>query len=114
MRSSLLAIPRKRGLAVGGTLVASAAVLAATWLLVPTTNAGAAVPPAPSGMTLVFSDDFNGTAGSGLNRTNWLYDSGHGYPGGAANWGTGEIETVTDSTANVFQDGQGHLAIKPI
>ncbi len=34
--------------------------------------------------------------------------------GGAPNWGTGEIETMTSSTANVFQDGQGHLLIRPI
>ncbi|MDQ1658269.1 MAG: hypothetical protein QOD41_3352, partial [Cryptosporangiaceae bacterium] len=54
------------------------------------------------------------TAGTGLNKSNWMYDLGHGYHCGAANWGTGEIETATDSTANVFQDGQGHLAIKPI
>ncbi|GAA4592623.1 hypothetical protein BJY16_000696 [Actinoplanes octamycinicus] len=77
-------------------------------------QAEAAVPPPPSGMSLVFSDDFTGAAGTGLNRSNWLYDIGTGYPGGAANWGTGEIETMTDSTANVYRDGGGNLAIKPI
>jgi hypothetical protein len=74
----------------------------------------ASVPPAPSGWTTVFSDDFNGAAGTGLNTSNWLYDTGTGYPGGAANWGTGEVETMTSSTANVYQDGAGNLAIKPI
>nr|WP_239132095.1 carbohydrate-binding protein [Actinoplanes durhamensis] len=77
-------------------------------------DANAAVPAAPSGMTTVFSDDFTGAAGTGLNRTNWLYDIGTGYAGGAANWGTGEIETMTDSTSNVYQDGSGNLVIKPI
>jgi hypothetical protein len=77
-------------------------------------HAGAAVPPPPAGWTTVFSDDFNGAAGTGVNTGNWLYDLGHGYPGGAGNWGTGEVESMTNSTANVFQDGAGHLAIKPI
>ena len=62
----------------------------------------------------MFADDFTGAAGTGVNTANWLYDLGTGYPGGAANWGTGEIETMTNSTANVYQDGAGHLVIKPI
>nr|WP_248293740.1 carbohydrate-binding protein [Actinoplanes sp. TBRC 11911] len=77
-------------------------------------NADAAVPAPPSGMTTVFSDDFTGSSGTGLNRSNWLYDIGTSYPGGAANWGTGEVETMTDSTQNVYQDGNGNLVIKPI
>jgi beta-glucanase (GH16 family) len=64
--------------------------------------------------TTVFRDDFNGAAGTRLNDADWLYDTGTGYPGGAANWGTGEIETSTDSTDNVRQDGSGHMVIKPI
>ena len=70
--------------------------------------------PTPGGFTTVFSDDFSGANGAGLNTNDWLYDIGHGYSGGAANWGTGEIEYNTNSTANVYQDGAGHLAIKPI
>jgi hypothetical protein len=49
-----------------------------------------------------------------VSSANWLYDLGTSYPGGAANWGTGEVETMTNSTANLFQDGAGHLQIKPI
>src|SRR3954462_7838564 len=64
-------------------------------------------------MTTVFSDDFTGASGTALNRGNWLYDIGTSYPGGAGNWGTGEVETATDSTANVAHDGNGHLAITP-
>lgn len=77
-------------------------------------TASAAVPGAPAGWTTVFSDDFNGSSGSGLNRADWLYDIGTGYPGGAGNWGTGEIESATDSTQNVYQDGNGHMVIKAI
>ncbi|MGK3206993.1 glycoside hydrolase family 16 protein [Amycolatopsis sp. MEPSY49] len=69
---------------------------------------------AEAGWTTVFQDDFDGAAGTGLNTQDWLYDTGTGYPGGAANWGTGEIETATNSTENVHHDGQGHLAIKPL
>ncbi|BFU42599.1 carbohydrate-binding protein [Krasilnikovia sp. MM14-A1004] len=98
----------RRLFAVAATLAAVAA--STTFVL----DAEAAVPGAPSGMSLVFSDDFTGAAGTGLNRSDWLYDIGTSYPGGAANWGTGEIETMTDSTQNVFQDGNGNLAIKPI
>jgi beta-glucanase (GH16 family) len=79
-----------------------------------TFSANASVPPTPSGWNLVWSDDFTGSSGSPVNGANWLYDLGTSYPGGAGNWGTGEIETMTNSTANVYQDGAGNLAIKPI
>jgi hypothetical protein len=97
--------------ALFAAVAATAAVMASTLFAI---NADAAVPAPPSGMTTVFSDDFTGSAGTGLNRSNWLYDIGTSYPGGAANWGTGEVETMTDSTQNVYQDGNGNLVIKPI
>lgn len=55
----------------------------------------------------IWSDEFNGAGGTGVNTSNWIYDTGTG-------WGTGEVETMTNSTANVYQDGQGHLGIKPL
>ena len=64
--------------------------------------------------TQIWSDEFSGAANTGVNTANWLYDIGTSYPGGAPNWGTGEVESMTSSTANVYQDGAGHLAIKPI
>jgi hypothetical protein len=87
-----------------------------------TTNSGSAspaaapntVPAPPSGWSTVWSDDFTGASGTGVNTSNWLYDTGTSYPGGAGNWGTGEVETATNSTNNVYQDGGGHLVIKPI
>ena len=96
-------------------LVSAVALAAPVLILAGTSGAAqAAVPAPPAGWTTVFSDDFAGSAGTGVNTANWLYDTGIGYPGGATNWGTGEIETMTSSTANVYQDGAGHLAIKPI
>jgi beta-glucanase (GH16 family) len=69
---------------------------------------------AQSTWQLIWSDEFTGPANTGVNPSNWLYDLGTSYPGGAANWGTGEVETMTNSTANVFLDGGGHLAIRPL
>jgi hypothetical protein len=69
----------------------------------------AAVPAPPSGFQLTWADDFNGAANTGLNTDIWRYDAGLG-----ANFGTGEVETTTTSTANVYQDGQGHLVLKAL
>jgi len=68
----------------------------------------------PAGWSTVWRDDFSGPAGTGLNRAEWQYDLGHSYPGGAWNWGTGEVETMTDSPANVSLDGAGNLAITAV
>src|SRR5579885_963428 len=64
----------------------------------------------------IWSDEFNGPANTGVNTSNWLYDTGTGYgcSGCPNNWGTGEVESMTTSTSNVFQDGNGHLVIKAI
>jgi hypothetical protein len=95
--------------------VAATAVLAVVLAaLTASRPAGAALPPTPAGWTLTFSDDFNGPAGQLPSGQNWLFDLGTGYPGGAANWGTGEVETMTNNPANVSLDGAGNLRITPI
>src|SRR6201996_6203302 len=63
------------------------------------------VPTAPAGWNTVFSDDFAGAAGSAPSAQNWFYDIGTGY-------GTGETEQTTNSTSNVYLDGNGHLVLK--
>jgi beta-glucanase (GH16 family) len=68
-----------------------------------------AVPAPPAGFTLTFGDDFNGAAGSGVDTGTYRYDTGPG-----STFGTGEIETMTNSTANVFADGNGHLVLKAL
>ncbi|HVV22848.1 MAG TPA: ricin-type beta-trefoil lectin domain protein, partial [Pseudonocardiaceae bacterium] len=65
------------------------------------------VPPAPTGWTTVFGDNFAGPAGSPPAAANWFYDIGTGY-------GTGEKEQTTNSTNNVYLDGNGHLVLKAI
>jgi hypothetical protein len=44
-------------------------------------SASASVPPTPSGWSLVWSDDFNGSAGTLPSSGNWIIDTGHAYPG---------------------------------
>ncbi|MCU1679597.1 MAG: coagulation factor 5/8 type domain protein [Amycolatopsis sp.] len=69
----------------------------------------AAVPAPPSGFTTTWSDDFSGAANSALDTGTWRYDAGPG-----SSFGTGEIETTTTSTSNVYEDGNGHLVLKAL
>jgi hypothetical protein len=68
-----------------------------------------AVPAPPAGFTTTWSDDFSGAANTGLDTGTWRYDAGPG-----SSFGTGEIETTTTSTDNVYQDGSGHLVLKAL
>jgi hypothetical protein len=98
--------PRRRSVLAAAALIASSLTgsFAAAVIAAPAAEA-AAVPPAPSGWTTVFSDGFGGAAGSAPSSANWFYDIGTGY-------GTGEIEQTTNSTGNVYLDGNGHLVLK--
>ncbi len=69
-------------------------------------------PPTRAGQ-LAWSDDFNGANGSLPSSANWIFDTGHNYPGGPANWGTGEVQNYTNSTNNLALDGTGNLRITP-
>ncbi|WP_153054240.1 glycoside hydrolase family 16 protein [Planomonospora sphaerica] len=89
-------------------------IVAALTLPMAAVAANAAVPPTPSGWSLVWSDDFNGGAGSLPSSTDWIIDTGHSYPGGPANWGTGEIQRYTSDPANLSLDGGGNLRITPV
>ena len=93
--------------------IAAALCVLPAMLAVPNAPAEA-VPAPPAGWNLVWGDDFDGAANTGVDTGNWRYATGTGYPGGAPNWGTGEIETMTSSTNNVYRDGAGHLVIKPL
>ncbi|MEU4510137.1 glycoside hydrolase family 16 protein [Nonomuraea wenchangensis] len=104
--------PRRRLAPVATVLTA---LVALTGLLVnAAVSASAAVPATPSGWSLVWSDDFNGSAGTLPSSSNWIIDTGHAYPGGPANWGTGEIQNYTSSTSNLSLDGSGNLRITPL
>jgi carbohydrate binding protein with CBM6 domain/putative Ig domain-containing protein len=100
--------PRKRMVAaLAYVLILLGGVVAAVSISQPAS--ATTVPSPPSGWTTVFSDNFAGAAGSPVNSANWKYDTGPG-----SSFGTGEIETMTNSTNNVFLDGNGHLVIKAI
>ena len=109
----LAAVAAAVAVAMAGSPAASASAAA------PQSGSGAAarpaavapsdVPAAPSGFNTTWSDDFNGAANTGLDTGTWRYDAGAG-----ANFGTGEIETTTTSTSNVYQDGNGHLVLKAL
>ena len=64
--------------------------------------------------SLVWSDEFTGEANTAIDVAKWRFDLGTSYPGGAPNWGTGEIETMTSDLENVSLDGAGHLRIAPV
>ncbi|MBT0771375.1 carbohydrate-binding protein [Kineosporia sp. J2-2] len=106
-------LSRARRTAVVASGAVAAAVVAAVAVASPGNSAPASTVAADS-FTTVWSDDFDGAAGSSPSSANWLFDLGTGYPGGASGWGTGEIETMTDSTDNVSLDGDGNLNITPV
>jgi beta-glucanase (GH16 family) len=73
---------------------------------------GAAGDPAePAQATEIWRADFDGAAGSLPPEEDWIIDTGTSYPGGPANWGTGEVQTYTADPANVQQNGNGQLQI---
>src|ERR1700690_2427412 len=65
----------------------------------------AACAPAQTTWQLVWSDEFNGPAGSQPNSKYWTYDLGNN------GWGNNELETYTNAAENAHMDGQGHLDI---
>uniref|UniRef100_A0AAU2VA21 Glycoside hydrolase family 16 protein n=1 Tax=Streptomyces sp. NBC_00003 TaxID=2903608 RepID=A0AAU2VA21_9ACTN len=106
--------PHRRGPARRAVIaVLSTLGLAAASAALVAQPAGASAPPPPAGWSTVFTDDFNGPAGSGVDTANWQYTTGTSYPGGPAHFGTGEVETMTSSTSNVSLDGAGNLRITP-
>ncbi|KAK8118199.1 beta-glucanase [Apiospora kogelbergensis] len=70
--------------------------------------------PSVNGFTLAWSDDFEGGAGSLPKAENWIFTTGTQYPNGAANFGTGEIQTYTKDPKNVQLDGKGNVKITAI
>src|SRR5919112_1398329 len=60
---------------------------------------------APAPGPLVWSDEFNGSAGSAVDQSKWRFDIG------GSGWGNNEQEYYTNSTRNAAMDGAGNLAI---
>jgi Carbohydrate binding module (family 6) len=108
-------VPGRR--AAVAAIGAVSALLAAmvTSLAFTASSSATTVPGPPSGWTTTYSDSFSGSAGSGVD-SGWTYDTGTQYSGTGctASYGTGEVESNTRSTANVSEDGSGHLNITPV
>lgn len=75
------------------------------WLLLSCSGLGAA--PASE---LVWSDEFDGPAGSQPDFDIWTPEIGDGNNG----WGNAERQAYTADAANLFLDGQGHLVIRAL
>ena len=54
---------------------------------------------------VVWNEEFNGPAGTGVDSARWNFDTG-----GSGN-GNNELQYYTNGTSNVAQDGQGNLVI---
>ena len=54
---------------------------------------------------LIWSEEFNGPAEQGVDRSRWRVAEG------AGGWGNNELQNYTDKPANLALDGEGHLAI---
>lgn len=54
----------------------------------------------------VWADEFNGGAGAPPDLGRWAYDLG------ASGWGNDELQHYTESRANSYLDGNGHLVIR--
>lgn len=74
-------------------------------------TSGKQSPPTAFGWTLVWSDEFNGKAGSPLDTTAWTHDIGDGCAAGICGWGNQEKESYTNSAENIALNGEGQLAI---
>ena len=61
---------------------------------------------APAGWRLVWSDEFEGPAGTAADATKWKFDLGNDN-----GWGNAELEDYTDRTQNAALDGNGNLVI---
>jgi beta-glucanase (GH16 family) len=60
--------------------------------------------------SLVWSDEFDGAAGTGVNTAYWRYDTGDGCPN-VCGWGNQEREYYTSAPENIALTGDGYLAI---
>lgn len=74
----------------------------------PAVDSGSSGDGSHPGWTLIWNDEFNAAAGTGVDTTKWnLVNKGDGF-------GNNELEFYTNRTANGYHDGNGFLVIKVI
>lgn len=91
-----------------GALGAAFAVLAVT--LAPSLRARVVTAPGAE-WKLVWSDEFDGAAGTAVDERRWSHDIGDGCTSGNCGWGNQEKEWYTSERANAALTGDGMLAI---
>jgi hypothetical protein len=67
--------------------------------------------PGPAGWSLVWSEEFNESAGTPPNPEYWSYEIGDGTLNGIPGWGNDEFQYYTDDPANAATDGNGNLVL---
>ena len=59
----------------------------------------------------LWSDEFDGPAGAGIDTTKWRHDVGDGCAAGICGWGNDEKEYYTDARENAALNGYGQLMV---
>lgn len=94
--------------------------LATGWALLSLACANATTQPTPPSTqptvpkitwVQVWSDEFDGPAGSQIDATKWNYQTGDGCDQGNCGWGNQEKEYYSDAAENIALNGQGQLVI---
>ena len=65
----------------------------------------------PTEWTQIWSDEFDGPAGSAVDTAKWVNDIGDGCANGNCGWGNHELEYYSSDTSNISLNGHGQLAI---
>ena len=67
--------------------------------------------PPPAQWVQVWSDEFEGPAGTPVDASKWGYDTGDGCSAGICGWGNNEKENYSTDPATISLNGQGQLMI---
>src|SRR5690242_4861518 len=86
---------------VGGGSATGTILCEGTYL--PVNDSGYTAPSNYAGLSLVWGDEFNGSA---VNTDNWNFETGGG------GWGNNELENYTNSTKNAYVTNGGYLIIE--
>lgn len=114
--TDMTAIFTPRTLRVARTLALLTAVACSSGSNGPTdVTPGGITPPTPAPpvemvWSQVWSDEFDGAAGTLVDPAKWSYDLADGCPS-ICGWGNNEKEYYTNSAQNISLNGQGQLAI---
>ena len=93
-----------------GAMLVGAALACAAGAPVIVVPAPPPPPPPPPPWALVWSDEFDGPAGSSVDTTKWHFDLGDGCPG-VCGWGNNEKEYYRSDTSNIQLNGSSQLQI---